>query len=783
MRATDHARHSGRDACDTPARPGACPAALPGPQTRRLGRGLRAILAAGIAAWPLHQAAAQIAIPGSGDKDAEVSGNLPVTFEADRLTYDREGALVTAEGHVQAWQGARVLRADKLVYNRQSNTAAAYGHVALIEPSGDTFYGDYAELTGGMKDGVLRALRAQLPENAKLAANGVRRSAGGVITDLSRVVYTPCDVCANDPKAQPLWQIRAERATRDLQHQKIEYENMWLDMYGLPVAWFPYFWHADPSVKRRSGLLVPGLGLSDRHLGSFFTLPYYWVLDDASDVTLVPLVATKAGPQLEARYRRAFNAGNFNADGAIAVQHSNLEGFIFTNGLFAYDDTWRYGFSLNAGSSVDYLRDYRVLGLGANVLGSSAYVEGFGVGSYARLDARAYQALNSSVQQNQLPYVLPHAEYDYFGEPDVMGGRVSFNADSFNILRDRGTSTQRVASRLGWDRIATGPLGDRWQFTLSGEAAAYHANFLDELPNYAGLRTASTGQGFAQAAVKLNWPFLRNDADGGAQLIEPIVQAIMAPQAGNSADLRVPNEDSLDYEFTDSTLFSLNRFSGYDRHDGGARLNFALHGAWYFPGGESLDALAGASLRQHIQSDLYPQFQPWNGFDRESHLSDLVGRVSLTPNRFVDFTLRGRFDHKNGTINFGEAVSSFGPSYLRGSVGYIYSRTNPFNLYTIDFRGTGDTPDLPSNFFHERNEISAAAVTRWGRYSLGGDIQSDLASGQLVGYNIDAKYEDECFIFDLSARRRYTSINFDRGSTTILFTITFKTLGQVNING
>ena len=42
----------------------------------------------------------------------------------------------------------------------------------------------------------------------------------------------------------------------------------------------------------------------------------------------------------------------------------------------------------------------------------------------------------------------------------------------------------------------------------------------------------------------------------------------------------------------------------------------------------------------------------------------------------------------------------------------------------------------------------------------------------------DAIYEDECFIFDLRLYRRYTDINGDNGATSILFLLTFKTIGQ-----
>ena len=95
---------------------------------------------------------------------------------------------------------------------------------------------------------------------------------------------------------------------QDLEHKKIEYEDAVLEMYGIPVAYFPYFWHADPSVKRESGLLVPSVGASSK-LGLFVAQPYYWVIDDQSDATFTPMVTTKPGPQLDIEYRRRFNDG------------------------------------------------------------------------------------------------------------------------------------------------------------------------------------------------------------------------------------------------------------------------------------------------------------------------------------------------------------------------------------------------------------------------------------------------------------------------------------------
>ena len=125
------------------------------------------------------------------------------------MEYDRENALVIAQGHVEAWQNDHVLRADKITFDRNTGVAAAKGNVALLEPDGQVLFADYAELSQDMKNGVLRDMRAILAENGRLAANGARRTEGQ-INELSRVVYSTCDLCAKDPtKAAALADPRA----------------------------------------------------------------------------------------------------------------------------------------------------------------------------------------------------------------------------------------------------------------------------------------------------------------------------------------------------------------------------------------------------------------------------------------------------------------------------------------------------------------------------------------------------------------------------------------------
>ncbi|MEJ1976089.1 MAG: LptA/OstA family protein [Acetobacteraceae bacterium] len=162
-----------------------------------------------------HEVSAQFAAVHGTSQDP-LRKDQPVAFTADSFQYDRDAGIVTASGHVEAWQGDHVLRADKVTFDRNTNVAAASGNVVLVEPDGQVLFADYAELTQGMREGVLRGMRSLLAENGKLAANGARRVEGKV-NELTHAVYTTCNLCKSDPTKPPLWQLRAYSAVQDLE--------------------------------------------------------------------------------------------------------------------------------------------------------------------------------------------------------------------------------------------------------------------------------------------------------------------------------------------------------------------------------------------------------------------------------------------------------------------------------------------------------------------------------------------------------------------------------------
>jgi LPS-assembly protein len=728
-------------------------------------RTLRVAAAIGFCTLSAGGAHAQLSqLGGVGQK---VSKDQPVTFRADSVEYQQEKSLVLAKGHVEAWQNGHVLRADEVTFNRQTGVATARGHVTLIEPSGQVLFADAAELNQGMREGVLTALRARLAQNGKLAANGARRTEG-VLNSMSKVVYSTCNLCKKHPERAPLWQIRASNATEDAEHKRIEYSDAEMQMFGIPVAYFPYFWTAEPSSKRASGLLAPSLGVSS-HIGGFFAEPYYLVLDDQSDLTLTPMLTTKTYPQIDAEYRRRFNFGYIDLNGSAGYFEHSPQGTIFSRGEFNLDETWRAGFNINRASSSDYVNDFHlghVLGSDPSILTSNIYAEGFGEGAYSRIGTRWYQGLTDTITNSKLPVVLPAYEYSYFGQPDGLGGTLSLDTRLFNVERSDGTNTRRASLVMEWARPFTGLLGDLWTVRLHGDAAGYNAGQFNQQPNFGAVPHISDARGFPEAALDFRWPFARNSGVWGTQVIEPIAEIVVGPVQGDSQLNRYPNEDSLDLQFSDANLFGFNRFGGLDRLQGGSRLNVAMHSAWYL-GGTALDGLVG----QSYNSTRSPWLPSYSGL--RDQVSDVVGHLYFTPGQWLDTTYRFQLDHRNLTMRVSDVTAATGLGRFRVTAGYLYSTFDPYYFF--------DQPAPPppsSSYFIPRNEITLGVNTGWGPYRFDAFGRRDIADHRMIALGGDAIYEDECFIMDFKLYRRYTSVNGDNGSTTVLVQLTFKTIGQ-----
>ncbi len=94
--------------------------------------------------------------------------------------------------------------------------------------------------------------------------------------------------------------------------------------------------------------------------------------------------------------------------------------------------------------------------------------------------------------------------------------------------------------------------------------------------------------------LEYRYPFI-NVQPWGTTTIEPIAQVILRPNETYAG--RLPNEDAQSMVFDASNLFAVDKFSGYDRVEGGGRANVGVQATTQFDRGGSVNVLFGQSYQ------------------------------------------------------------------------------------------------------------------------------------------------------------------------------------------
>lgn len=696
-----------------------------------------------------------IAAPPLGALDL---GEGPVLLVADEVVYDAETNVVTAVGNVEVIRGERRLLADVLRYDQVKDLMEAEGNVALVEPTGDTLFADRVVLSGDLREGVAEQLRARLTDDSLLAAAGGRRI-GGVRTELERAVYSPCPLCP-DSDAPPLWRLTARRVTHDQETRNITYRDAFFELYGVPIAYLPYFTHPDPAVERRSGFLAPSFG-NDGILGLSVQPPYYFALAPNYDVTLAPIFYTKENPVLAVEYRHLLESGRFEFEGSGTYASKPIEqedepqpdgntfrGAIEGEGRFRLPNDWRSGFDLAAASDDTYLKRYGFSN--RNVLNNRLFAERFWNRDYVTVNAYGFQGLREQDDQGLIPIALPQAHLRLVSEPWRWGSRFSIDTDAVALTRTEGLDTRRVSATGGWQLPWYSPIGDRYELQLSMRGDFYQTN--GDPQTFEDDGSGTEARAIPRATLHWSWPFI-GEVFGLSQVIEPVAMASWATSGNNDDD--IPNEDSQDFEFDDTSLFEPNRFPGLDRVQGGASLAYGLRFGTYTERG-----VISGLLGQAYTFDKDPEFDPGTGLDNK--LSDYVGRIEYTPADWLNARYRFRLDRDDFNFIRNEVGATIGPPRVRFAVDYLMLR---------------DDPAL--QILRKREEITAGL---WFRISdslaMRAQTRQNLEAGTTIFHKFGLIYTHPCLQIAAGVERRNTNDRDAEDTTTISFRVTLRNLGE-----
>lgn len=725
----------------------------------------------------------------------ELDRALPLYLQADRMVYNNRGDQVIARGNVEIFYNNNILTADEVVYDQSANTLSANGNVVLKEANGNVIRAERYTLTEDFRDGFVESLSVVARDQSQISADRAIRRDGNV-TEFVNGKFTACPPSAGDP---PPWCIRAKSVVHDQAAQTITYKDATFEVFGAPVLYLPYFQHADPTVKRKSGFLVPEYK-SSNNLGFAVSVPYYFALAPNYDVLVHPMYTTEQGIlyRLDWRHRIGRNSqywvklAGIDQDGddlpgaTTAFDRQSLDGWrgsVETKGIVNLGSWWNLGWDVTLESDDTFRRFYQLDSILLTDRVNNIYLEGISDRNYMSVNLYHFGGLLLTDTQQSESQVHPVFDYNYVFDEPLLGGELSWNTNALSFTRDDESigalptrfeqSYERVSTEVKWRRRMTDSIGISYTpfAELRGDVYRFD-NYQDPiLPDQVVEDTFTRGK--ATGGVTVSYPWVAHAATG-SHVIEPIGQIVAHGTDSNQDDL--PNEDSRSLVFDDTNLFNTNKFSGWDRIETGVRTNVGVQYTFQANSGGYARVLAGQSF--HLSGDnaytnpalVDPGVAPIDQihrFSRSSGLqddaSDYVVGVYVAPNDNFQLISQSRFDSDDFELRREQlqAQVTYGP--LSSSLRYSYTKFDPEIVQE----------DSQQEIL---GSIGLQLTDRWGVY---GFARYDIDDDEMLHSSLQLRYGDECFA--LSAT--YTRSGIDdpardlQPDNTVLFRFELKHLG------
>jgi LPS-assembly protein len=695
-----------------------------------------------------------------------------VDVVADKITYDANSKIAVATGRVVMTYGKYVLVATRVSYDRRHDKMTANGSVRLKEPGGNVLEADYAQLEDKFKNGFAEHLRLLLTNDATLTAEYAKRT-DGVVTVYEHVTYTRCKTCVS-ADGTPAWQLRSREVTHDEVSHTIYHRDATLELGGVPVFWLPYLSHPDPTVKRRSGFLIPSLSYRSVY-GVGVEIPYFWNLAPNYDITFRPLITSQQGPVMHAQWRHRLADGRYYIDGAGVYQFdtdqtppgdTHWRGSLRSEGLFDINDHWQWGWDGALVSDKSFMRRYSIDD--RDEITNQLFLTGIHGRNYFSAEALQFQTLLVEENNSQLPYVLPYVRHSYTFADPVLGGELGLDTSVYSLARDealspfpgvnQGTDQSRLTSDIHWRRQFTTDAGQLVTPFADLRSDLYLSDNVPDPLVPGGVRgSETTARLLPRGGLDVRWPFI-GSSDFGEHIITPVAQIVAADD--ETGVNRIGNEDAITLNFDATSLFLDDRFTGLDRYEGGVRTNLGLQYTFLAPSGGFLRASFGESFHLAGRNS----FISGSGLDGTS--SDLVAAIALQPNDNLRLSYQARIEEDLSAINTQEFGASLTFDRISSSVNYADLDAEP--AYGRPSRQEQVWADASYNF--------------WGAWSLFGAIRYDLARDKFLRYTVGVGYDCDCMKFKFSYSEDNIGDADSKPGSTFRVSLELKTLGGSGVN-
>ena len=398
---------------------------------------------------------------------------------ADFMIYDKLNNTITTKSNSKYTdsKGNRIL-ADIFLYDLNQNKITAKKNVEYFDKNKNKFFFTQLEYYENSEIGYGKNFQSKQIDGSSMEGPFVVINNNTGVTILSATSdnyrltndnknrYTTCkkenDTSKNIKDRCPDWSISTSKTIHDAKTKMIYHKDAFINIRNFPVFYTPYFSHPDPSVDRKSGFLAPSTK-NFSNLGRTIKSPYFWAIDEKSDLTFTPIFYQDENSIFLSEYRMQNKNGNLILDTSYSQGYKDLNkrgengedlqrtggsrNHLFAKFLGSFNDLILRDNDIELNiqriSQKNYLTVNQIntdyVKQDIQSLNNSFIISSYEKNKKIKISSTIYENLNNDDKNTKYQYTVPSIEYNNFFEK--FNQNFNFN-NSFSAKNYGGDSKQ-----------------------------------------------------------------------------------------------------------------------------------------------------------------------------------------------------------------------------------------------------------------------------------------------------------------------------------------------------
>ena len=551
----------------------------------------------------------------------------------------------------------------------------------------------------------------QLGKNARLKGSSLISENNKTI--ISNGIFTTC----KQSEKCPPWSLKSKKVIHDIDKKIISYDKSVLQLYDVPVFYFPRFFHPDPSVKRQSGFLIPSL-INSSNNGTSTRIPYYHVIDDHKDFTITPQFYFNKDFLIQNEFRQKEKYTSHVTDFSLKKFEKSSKSHFFSNTKKKLNNDLEFSeieINLEKTSNDTYLKKDNIKTKTRNNSNQSllnSYVKFNATGNDYKIfsEMSVFEDLSKDKNSDKYQYIFPNFSISKLlkTQKDI-NGNLNFKTSGSNRKKETNIEERYLINDLNYSSNSF--------FSSFGSVSNFEIFLKNTIKN--GKNSSEYGEtqteNYSSLSFNSSLPYKKINNN----FISNLTPKILVKYNPDKSE----NITNLDRKINSTNLFSNNRLGLFDSLEGGGSITLGID---YELKNLDSDKLLGLKLGQIFRDSNEVRYPKKSTMQNKK--SDLIGLLELYPSDNFklnyEFSADNNLDTMNsskidGEIKINNFVTSFEfleennnigtDSYLANDIRYYLDKQNSILFNTRRNRKTNLT-EFYNLIYEYKNDCLVAAV-------------------------------------------------------------------------